>query len=91
MQDNPLLAEKYRVQRDLARRARGNMREYLRLVEQDARGLFQEHGWTLRYAERRGGRLEASSEPPTQSFRVAESGAGYGTASAEAEIARKTR
>lgn len=78
MQDNPLLEEKYRVQRDLARRARGNMREYLRLLEEDVRALFQEHGWVLRYADRRGGNLEPGWESARPSLHVAEPGVEYG-------------
>ncbi len=55
MYTNELLEEKYKAQKALSLQARKENKDYLTLIEEEVRELFQKNGWNLKIADRKGG------------------------------------
>ena len=71
MKTNPLLREKWRVQRDLARAVGPDVTRYLDLIDETAREWAQKNDVKLRYAD--------VSELPLAKLCLRESGPTYET------------
>ena len=58
MYSNELLDEKYQAQAALFQQAKEGHIDYVEAVTHIAQAIFDQHGWTVRYAQRQGGFLD---------------------------------
>ena len=61
MYSNELLDEKYQAQAALVQQAEAQQMNYVEAAIRIAQTVFEQHGWTVRYAKRKGGYIEKQS------------------------------
>ena len=60
---NELLEEKYKAQKELSSRAEKQGKDYLQLIEEEVKELFNKNGWNLKFSKRKGGYWKQSISP----------------------------
>ena len=58
MYTNELLEEKYKAQRQLAKRAEVEKTNYFEIVKQEVEDLYKKNGWEIRFAKKSGGYIK---------------------------------
>lgn len=58
MYTDELLEEKYKAQRQLAKQAKEEDKDYFKVVESEVRKLYSENDWKLDFARRKGSYLK---------------------------------
>ena len=54
MYTNEILKEKYKAQRELSQKAKKLSKDYLKVIDEEVRELFQKNRWKLIFSDRKG-------------------------------------